>query len=221
MTTILTTVIDKFNHLKKGKNNEEEPIKYLKSYFSKDEKTTIKQWLEENEDVNALKFVINPKNISASKKKQYFGYQYSKNYDDFIENGGAISNIWHNLQHGLLEIRSKDVNLDNILSNAKARHIQKLRTIALLKEKSNAEKAIRKVHIYLDEQKARDAIRSARKLAVTIEKENRLAYAKHKKTMKKILKTIVKIHNSKVKDSKKVKPAKKKNNKKKNKTKSA
>ena len=119
------------------------------------------------------------------------------------------------------KLEGKEFNQATILSNAKARHIQKLRTIALLKEKSNAEKAIRKVHIYLDEQKAKDAIRAARKLAVTIEKENRLAYAKHKKTMKKILKTIVKIHNSKVKDSKKVKPAKKKNNKKKNKTKSA
>ena len=125
------------------------------------------------------------------------------------------------MQHGLLEIRSENVSLDNILCNAKARHIQKLRTIALSKDKANAEKAIRKVNIYLDEQIAKDAIRSARKLAVNIEKENRLAYAKHKKTMKKILKTIVKIHNSKVKDSKKVKQVKKKNNKKKNKTKSA
>ncbi len=220
MANLITTVIDKFT-LKKGKKNEEEPIKYLKSYFSKDEKATIKQWLEENEDVNALKFVINPEYLSANKKEQYFGYQYSKNYDDFIENGGAVSNIWHNLQHGLLEIRSENVSLDNILCNAKARHIQKLRTIALSKDKANAEKAIRKVNIYLDEQKAKDAIRSARKLAVNIEKENRLAYAKHKKTMKKILKTIVKIHNSKVKDSKKVKQVKKKNNKKKNKTKSA
>ena len=210
MANLITTVIDKFT-LKKGKKNEEEPIKYLKSYFSKDEKATIKQWLEENEDVNALKFVINPENLSASKKEQYFEYQYSKNYDDFIENGGAVSNIWHHLQHGLLEIRSENESLDKILRNAKARHIQKLRTIALSKDKANAEKAIRKVNIYLDEQKAKDAIRSARKLAVTIEKENRLAYAKHKKTMKKILKTIVKIHNSKVKDSKKVKQVKKKN----------
>ena len=92
--------------------------------------------------------------MSSNKKEQYFGYQYSKNYDDFIENGGAVSNIWHNLQHGLLEIRSENVSLDNILCNAKARHIQKLRTIALSKDKANAEKAIRKVNIYLDEQKA-------------------------------------------------------------------
>ena len=80
--------------------------------------------------------------MSANKKEQYFVYQYSKNYDDFIENGGAVSNIWHHLQHGLLEIRSENVSLDKILRNAKARHIQKLRTIALSKDKANAEKKV-------------------------------------------------------------------------------
>ena len=121
-------------------------------------------------------------------------YSDSKTFDEFTDNGGNISNIWNNLKDNLLQINTDDAVINSITENASKRYQQNLKEAKARAQRALKEKAEKKLEIYKDEQKAKESIRAARKLAVQIEKDTR----RSKKNMTKILKVLVKIHEKKI-----------------------
>lgn len=165
----------------------------MASYLNKDEKVIIKKYLKDNYGTELLVFVKNPK-LSEKKLKRFLEYSDSKTFDEFTDNGGNISNIWNNLKDNLLQINTDDAVINSITENASKRYQQHLKEAKARAQRALKEKAEKKLEIYKDEQKAKESIRAARKLAVQIEKDTR----RSKKNMTKTLKVLVKIHEKKI-----------------------
>ena len=153
-------------------------------YFDSNEKKEIKDALYENKETECLHFEIeNFKNI--------------KTISEFMNSGGKFSDILKCIKENTLRIDfgPGENGENNIISNIISKADNRKKFQEIIKDKINAEKAIERALIKIDDKNAKEAYKNTMKQFGKIESDMRKNKKKHQNAMKKIVKSINKINN--------------------------